>query len=61
YPVNASLVRLATPDYTFLQCLPSLREEEVTADIIAGPNSAVFQPAENRLHAQKALLKALLY
>ncbi len=44
-----------------LHCLPAHREEEVTSEIIDGPNSAVFQQAENRLHAQKALLKALLY
>ncbi|MCG1016507.1 MULTISPECIES: ornithine carbamoyltransferase [Bacillus amyloliquefaciens group] len=61
YQVNASLVSLAKPDYTFLHCLPAHREEEVTSEIIDGPNSAVFQQAENRLHAQKALLKALLY
>ncbi|MBL6010317.1 ornithine carbamoyltransferase [Bacillus halotolerans] len=61
YQVNASLVSHAKPDYTFLHCLPAHREEEVTAEIIDGPNSAVFQQAENRLHVQKALLKAILY
>ncbi|GED02190.1 ornithine carbamoyltransferase [Bacillus atrophaeus] len=61
YQVNASLVKHAKPDYTFLHCLPAHREEEVTAEIIDGPNSAVFQQAENRLHVQKALLKAILY
>ncbi|MEI1420859.1 ornithine carbamoyltransferase [Bacillus cabrialesii] len=61
YQVNAALVRHAKPDYTFLHCLPAHREEEVTAEIIDGPNSAVFQQAENRLHVQKALLKAILY
>ncbi|MEC1689376.1 ornithine carbamoyltransferase [Bacillus mojavensis] len=61
YQVNASLVSHANPDYTFLHCLPAHREEEVTAEIIDGPNSAVFQQAENRLHVQKALLKAILY
>ncbi|MGF7533740.1 ornithine carbamoyltransferase [Bacillus mexicanus] len=61
YQVNAALVSHAKPDYTFLHCLPAHREEEVTAEIIDGPNSAVFQQAENRLHVQKALLKAILY
>ncbi|KJJ40809.1 ornithine carbamoyltransferase [Bacillus subtilis] len=61
YQVNAGLVSHAKPDYTFLHCLPAHREEEVTAEIIDGPNSAVFQQAENRLHVQKALLKAILY
>ncbi|MEC1625568.1 ornithine carbamoyltransferase [Bacillus mojavensis] len=61
YQVNATLVSYAKPDYTFLHCLPAHREEEVTAEIIDGPNSAVFQQAENRLHVQKALLKAILY
>ncbi|MFN2747099.1 ornithine carbamoyltransferase [Bacillus sp. z60-18] len=60
YQVNGALVSGAKPDYIFLHCLPAHREEEVTAEIIDGPNSAVFQQAENRLHAQKALLKALL-
>ncbi|MCY8970782.1 ornithine carbamoyltransferase [Bacillus atrophaeus] len=61
YQVNASFVKHAKPDYTFLHCLPAHREEEVTAEIIDGPNSAVFKQAENRLHVQKALLKAILY
>ncbi|MFK3893133.1 ornithine carbamoyltransferase [Bacillus subtilis] len=61
YQVNGALVSHAKPDYTFLHCLPAHREEEVTAEIIDGPNSAVFQQAENRLHVQKALLKAILY
>lgn len=60
YQVNTDLVSQAKPDYLFLHCLPAHREEEVTAEIIDGPHSVVFDEAENRLHAQKALLKKLM-
>jgi ornithine carbamoyltransferase len=50
----------AKNDSHFLHCLPAHRGEEVTAEIIDGSQSAVFQQAENRLHVQKALLKELL-
>ncbi len=60
YQINAELCRHAAPDFLFLHCLPAHRGEEVTADIIDGSHSVVFDEAENRLHAQKALLKALL-
>ncbi|QKS71228.1 ornithine carbamoyltransferase [Paenalkalicoccus suaedae] len=60
YQVNSDLVDYAQRDYLFLHCLPAHRGEEVTADIIDGPHSVVFDEAENRLHAQKALLKKLL-
>lgn len=60
YQVNAELMSYAKADATFLHCLPAHRGEEVTADVIDGVNSAVFQQAENRLHAQKAILKMLL-
>ncbi|GAA5417519.1 ornithine carbamoyltransferase [Paraliobacillus ryukyuensis] len=60
YQVNQALVNHAKPDYLFLHCLPAHRGEEVTASIIDGKHSAVFQEAENRLHAQKALMTALL-
>ena len=56
YQVNARLVSGARPVYLFLHCLPAHREEEVAAEIIDGPNSVVFDEAENRLHAQKAVL-----
>lgn len=56
YQVNSELVRAAKPDYLFLHCLPAHRGEEVTAEVIDGPNSVVFDEAENRLHAQKAVL-----
>jgi len=60
FQVNAELTAGAKPDYLFLHCLPAHRGEEVTADVIDGPNSAVFDQAENRLHAQKAVLAVLL-
>ncbi|MCE7791970.1 ornithine carbamoyltransferase [Salipaludibacillus sp. CUR1] len=60
YQVNSKLAEHAKNDYLFLHCLPAHREEEVTAEIIDGPHSAVFDEAENRLHAQKALLKKIM-
>ena len=56
FQVDAALMALAAPEATFLHCLPAHRGEEVTADVIDGPQSAVWDEAENRLHAQKALL-----
>ncbi|MGM0806396.1 MAG: ornithine carbamoyltransferase [Bacillota bacterium] len=60
YQVNRELVSHAKSDYIFMHCLPAHREEEVTAEIIDGPHSVVFHEAENRLHAQKALLVRLM-
>ncbi len=60
YQVNEDLMGLATEDAIFLHCLPAHRGEEVTAGVIDGPQSRVFDQAENRLHAQKALLYLLL-
>ncbi|HXZ29476.1 MAG TPA: ornithine carbamoyltransferase [Terriglobales bacterium] len=60
YQVNARLFGLAKPDAIFLHCLPAHRGEEVTAEVIDGPRSLVFQQAENRLHAQKAVLLELM-
>jgi ornithine carbamoyltransferase len=60
YQVDADLMAAAAPDAIFLHCLPAHRGEEVTADVIDGPLSAVFDQAENRLHVQKALLMGLL-
>lgn len=60
FQVNAALMKLAAPDAIFLHCLPAHRGEEVTDEVIDGPHSVVFQQAENRLHAQKALLVELL-
>ena len=60
YQVNKELMSLAAPDAIFLHCLPAHRGEEVTAGVIDGLRSRVFDQAENRLHAQKALLYLLL-
>ena len=60
YQVNKELISLCNKDYIFLHCLPAHRGEEVTADVIDGPNSVVFDEAENRLHAQKAVMALLM-
>ena len=56
YRVTAGLMAQAAPDAIFMHCLPAHRGEEVTADVIDGPQSVVFDGAENRLHAQKGVL-----
>ncbi|MBV9979753.1 ornithine carbamoyltransferase [Bradyrhizobium sp.] len=56
YQVNAKLMSLARPDALFMHCLPAHRGEEVTDEVIDGPQSVVFDEAENRLHAQKGIL-----
>jgi ornithine carbamoyltransferase len=60
YQVNDELVALAAPAAIVLHCLPAHRDEEITAGVIDGPASVVWDQAENRLHAQKALLAWLL-
>ncbi|RKO67726.1 ornithine carbamoyltransferase [Desulfofundulus salinus] len=60
YQVNEELVRHARPDFIFLHCLPAHRGEEVTAEVIDGPHSVVWDEAENRLHAQKAVLALVM-
>jgi ornithine carbamoyltransferase len=60
YTVDADLMKLAAPGAIFLHCLPAHRGEEVTADVIDGPQSRVWDEAENRLHVQKALLATLI-
>ncbi|MEW6279316.1 MAG: ornithine carbamoyltransferase [Candidatus Eremiobacterota bacterium] len=60
YQVNREAMRLAHPRCLFLHCLPAKRELEVTEEVFEGPNSVVFDEAENRMHAQKALLVHLV-
>ena len=60
YQVNDELCSYAKDDFIFLHCLPAHRGEEVTASIIDGEHSVVFDEAENRLHAHKAILKNLM-
>ncbi|MCA1491140.1 MULTISPECIES: ornithine carbamoyltransferase [Sinorhizobium/Ensifer group] len=56
YQVNEALMKHAAPDALFMHCLPAHRGEEVTDEVIDGPQSVVFDEAENRLHAQKSIL-----
>ncbi len=60
YTVDSDLMKLADPKAIFLHCLPAHRGEEVTADVIDGPQSRVWDEAENRLHVQKALLATVM-
>ena len=60
WQVDAEMMKIARKDAVFMHCLPAHRGEEVTADVIDGPQSVVWDEAENRLHAQKALMEFLL-
>ncbi|HEY5763849.1 MAG TPA: ornithine carbamoyltransferase [Rhodocyclaceae bacterium] len=60
WQVDAEMMRVASPTALFMHCLPAHRGEEVTADVIDGPQSVVWDEAENRLHVQKALMEFLL-
>ena len=60
YQINAALLKVAHPECYVMHCLPAHRGEEITAEVIDGPRSVVWQEAENRLHAQKGLLATLL-
>ena len=60
YQVNADLMSMAREDALFMHCLPAHRGEEVTADVLEGPQSVVWEEAGNRLHSQKALLEFLI-
>ncbi|MBW1768158.1 MAG: ornithine carbamoyltransferase, partial [Deltaproteobacteria bacterium] len=59
FQVNQSLVKLAKPDVLIMHCLPAHRGEEITADVLDGPNSVVFDQAENKLFLHQALLDKL--
>ncbi len=60
FMVSSDIMRQASPNALFMHCLPAHRGEEVTAEVLEGPQSVVWDEAENRLHAQKALLERLL-
>jgi len=60
YQINESLLALARPDCLIEHCLPAHRGEEITDGVIDGPNSVVFDEAENRMHVQKAVMTLLL-
>lgn len=60
YQINSGLLAIAKPDCIVMHCLPAHRGQEITDEVIEGPQSAVFDQAENRLHAQKSVLYTLL-
>jgi len=60
YQVNEALMAQARPDALFMHCLPAHREDEATSAVMDGPNSVIFDEAENRLHAQKAIMRYCL-
>ena len=57
YQVNDALMSLANPDALFMHCLPAHRDDEATSSVMDGPHSVIFDEAENRLHAQKAVMR----
>lgn len=60
YQINGDIMQIAKPDAIVLHCLPAHRGEEITAEVLEGPQSVVFDEAENRLHVQKAILALLM-
>jgi ornithine carbamoyltransferase len=60
YQINSNLVKMASPDVLIMHCLPAYRGEEITTQVLEGERSVVLDQAENRLHAQKALLALLM-
>lgn len=60
YQVNAELMAQAKPDALFMHCLPAHRDDEATSEVMDGPHSVIFDEAENRLHAQKAIMRHCL-
>ena len=57
YQVNERLMGEAKNDALFMHCLPAHRDDEATSEVMDGPNSVIFDEAENRLHAQKAIMR----
>jgi ornithine carbamoyltransferase len=55
------MMKIAKPDALFMHCLPAHRGEEVSAEVIDGPQSVVWDEAENRMHVQKALMEFLMF
>ena len=60
YQLNSEILKLAKPDCVVMHCLPAHRDEEITDEVIEGPNSVVWDEAENRLHIQKAIMATLM-
>ena len=60
YQINEKMMAIAKPDAIFMHCLPGYRGEEMTDAVIEGPQSAVFDQAENRMHTEKAILYLVL-
>jgi ornithine carbamoyltransferase len=60
FQLNEELMKKAKPDVLVMHCLPAHRGQEITDGVMDGPNSIVFDQAENRLHTQKAILKLLM-
>lgn len=60
YQINDTLLKAAKPDAIVLHCLPAHRGEEITEEILEGPQSVVFDEAENRLHAHKAIMSLIM-
>ena len=60
YQINAKILKLADEKAIVMHCLPAHRGEEITHEVMEGPQSVIFDEAENRLHAHKAILAALL-
>jgi ornithine carbamoyltransferase len=60
YQVDGALMALASPAALVMHCLPAHRGEEISAEVLDGPNSVIWDEAENRLHVQKALMEFLL-
>ena len=60
WQVNETVMKAAKPDALFMHCLPAFRGQEVSSEVIDGPQSVVWDEAENRLHFQKALMEYLL-